>query len=311
MLRPVTATLLTQHLDSWTVRVGGQHWKKSNSGQKWNSHKTPRLQESKFRVRVKMAQSLSQTIYVTQNKSVFLDQIQTTSSASSHSRGSDAQHSGRRSWFTIMLLLHVICNLQVTTSSSHDRSIIRLNIINQDSLSPVTEIFSGPRHPAAILWPRKQTQSEGDAFLSRSDISWWVCYNSCRSGHLKETTSHFLSVWPGEESFVSLPTSNLCWESVQHVDSWVNPVQSPWWGLNVTWWRLQQWGGPRMERGRGLQCLTGERMGTWAYIAQGLVRSSNTVGSSMPRANSLINWQCTLTSIAVWVRISPSQFQLL
>lgn len=37
-----------------------------------------------------------------------------------------------------------------------------------------------------------------------------------------------------------------------------------------------------------------ERSGRWVYIAQGLVRSSNTVGSSIPRANSLINWQCTL-----------------
>lgn len=34
--------------------------------------------------------------------------------------------------------------------------------------------------------------------------------------------------------------------------------------------------------------------GAGVYIAQGLVRSSNTVGSSIPRANSLINWQCTL-----------------
>lgn len=32
----------------------------------------------------------------------------------------------------------------------------------------------------------------------------------------------------------------------------------------------------------------------FVYIAQGLGRSSNTVGSSIPRANSLINWQCTL-----------------
>lgn len=77
------------------------------------------------------------------------------------------------------------------------------------------------------------------------------------------------------------------------------------------------------------------------YIAQGLERSSNTGSSSIPRANSLINWPCTLrkqqklflkrklkpsfdickeedptgssylTSMAVWVRISPSQFQLL
>lgn len=33
---------------------------------------------------------------------------------------------------------------------------------------------------------------------------------------------------------------------------------------------------------------------TGVYIAQGLVRSSNTGSSSIPRANSLINWQCTL-----------------
>lgn len=34
--------------------------------------------------------------------------------------------------------------------------------------------------------------------------------------------------------------------------------------------------------------------GGGVYIAQGLVISSKTVTSSMPRANSLINWQCTL-----------------
>lgn len=48
-----------------------------------------------------------------------------------------------------------------------------------------------------------------------------------------------------------------------------------------------------------------------AHIAQGLVTSSNTVISSIPRANSLINWQCTRTSMAVWLSTSPSQFQLL
>lgn len=39
--------------------------------------------------------------------------------------------------------------------------------------------------------------------------------------------------------------------------------------------------------------MTGS-VGVWVYIAQGLARSSKTVGSSIPRANSLINWQCTL-----------------
>lgn len=55
-------------------------------------------------------------------------------------------------------------------------------------------------------------------------------------------------------------------------------------------------------------CMGG---GGGVYIAHGLVISSNTAISSIPRANSLINWQCTLTSMAVWFKISPSQFQLL
>lgn len=57
--------------------------------------------------------------------------------------------------------------------------------------------------------------------------------------------------------------------------------------MSVTWWRQQQ-------SFRTGSLPVAENKGVWIYIALGLVKSSNTVGSSIPRAKSLINWQCTL-----------------
>lgn len=54
---------------------------------------------------------------------------------------------------------------------------------------------------------------------------------------------------------------------------------------------------PVSDRGGGGGVGGGRGGGGLDYIAHGLVRSSNTAGSSIPRANSLINWQCTLKKI--------------